>query len=170
MPPASRPVHSAGLRNLLLSKDESIKVPATCPYCEKHFPNLKDHFLLNRNEKKNSQCINCDLILPNENCVVEHNKMVHGENVEITMLCDVCNIEFCSDKSLKFHKLMCHDEGNTSNPIQVCQSTGKVIHPSKKISPNNAPHPKQLSTCKFCRYVCNITKKIRVFKKLKTIN
>ena len=50
MPPASRPVHSAGLRNLLLSKDESIKVPATCPYCEKHFPNLKDHFLLNRNE------------------------------------------------------------------------------------------------------------------------
>ena len=167
MAPASRPVHSAGLRNLLLSKDETIKVPATCPYCEKHFPNLKDHIFLKESEK-NTQCINCDLVLPNENCVVEHNKIVHGESVEIIMLCDVCNIEFCSDKSWKFHKLMCHDEGNTSNPIQVSQTTGKVIHPSTKISPNNAPHPKQLSTCKFCRYVLH--KKMISKKKLATIN
>ena len=136
------------LKKFFILKNVSVSIPGECPYCNQHFTDLKTHLKPPKRETiprgmilTNFDCNFCQLVLPNEECIRNHQENVHGGNSRKRSLvpCKTCHIIFSSTKNLKFHSALCHGEltetpsndslnksaSNNVIKMQECKTCGK---------------------------------------------
>ena len=105
------------LRQFFVLKNVSISIPGECPYCDQHFTDLRIHLKPKKRKTipkemilTNFDCNFCQLILPNEECIRNHQENIHGNGTirfrKIIVQCKMCDIEFSSPKSLRYHIFM----------------------------------------------------------------
>ena len=78
-----------------------------CPYCEIEINDYESHEKSNFTSKESLSCNNCDLVIPNEECLERHKKIVHDISQKI-FSCELCNIDFSAKKYLFIHKNIGH--------------------------------------------------------------
>ena len=73
-----------------------------CPYCQDQIDNLESHMNGGFKNGELSSCKNCDLSIPNEQCLSIHMQIVHKDAMQV-FSCETCNIDFSSRKYLFVH-------------------------------------------------------------------
>ena len=76
-----------------------------CPYCQDKVDDLESHFNGGFKNGETSSCSNCNLVIPNEQCLLSHIQIVHKDAKQV-FSCEVCYIDFSSRNYLFIHKTL----------------------------------------------------------------
>ena len=74
-----------------------------CPYCQDQIDNFKSHINGGFRNGEKSSCNECELAIPNSQCISSHTQIVHIDAKKV-FSCDKCNIDFSSKKYLLIHR------------------------------------------------------------------
>ena len=95
-----------------------------CPYCQDQIDNFTSHINGGFRNDKTSSCNECELAIPNKQCISSHTQIVHIDAMKV-FSCDICNIDFSSKKYLLIHRnLDLHQKQalQTQNKSQVIKT------------------------------------------------
>ena len=88
-----------------------------CIYCEDQIDDFESHIAADFNNDENSKCDDCDLSIPNIQCLESHKTLVHQISQRV-FTCETCNIDFSTKKFLLVHKNLGHSPKKTKSLIQ----------------------------------------------------
>ena len=74
-----------------------------CPYCQDQIDDFKSHINGGFKSGETSSCDECELAIPNNQCLSSHIQIVHKDAKKV-FSCDKCNIDFSSKKYLLIHR------------------------------------------------------------------
>ena len=83
--------------------DKKFDSELECPYCQEQIDDFKSHINGGLENGETFSCNNCDLVISNEQCLSNHEQIVHRDAMKI-FSCETCNIDFTSKKYLFVHK------------------------------------------------------------------
>ena len=86
-----------------LSSEKTLETQLMCPYCQNQVDDFRSHIDGGFKNGEKSSCTNCDLAIPNEQCLSSHIQIVHKDAMKV-FSCETCNIDFSSKKYLFKHK------------------------------------------------------------------
>ena len=74
-----------------------------CPYCQHKVDDFESHFNRSFKDGETLSCSECNLVILNALCLLNHRKNVHQDAVKV-FSCETCCIDFSSRKYLFIHK------------------------------------------------------------------
>ena len=86
-----------------MNNQKSHKNVLVCPYCINVVDDIKSHINASFDNGKTFSCNDCDLVIPNKQCVSSHMQIVHTDPIR-AFCCETCIIDFISRKYLFIHK------------------------------------------------------------------
>ena len=86
-----------------LSSEKTLETQLVCPYCQNQIDNFDSHINGGLKNGEKYLCTNCDLGIPNEQCLSIHKQIVHKDAMKV-FSCETCNIDFSSKEFLFIHK------------------------------------------------------------------
>ena len=93
------------LRQFFVLKNVSISIPGECPYCDQHFTDLRIHLKPKKRKTipkemilTNFDCNFCQLILPNEECIRNHQENIHGKGKIISNHLACVYLSICQNR------------------------------------------------------------------------
>ena len=100
-------------------QNSPMHLDSICPYCQNSFEDLNLH---GSKDTMKSQCSACAFAISNEQCVTEHEKLVH-ELSTTNEECQDCNIQFTSERYLVLHQKDSHSVDVTDDSSGVTNDT-----------------------------------------------
>ena len=83
--------------------DTTLQKELVCPYCQDQVDDLESHFNGGFKNGETTSCNNCELAIPNEQCLLSHIQNVHKDAMQV-FSCETCCIDFSSRNYLFIHK------------------------------------------------------------------
>ena len=106
-------------------------IPGECPYCDQYFTDLIIHLKPpQKNILTNFDCNGCQLILPIEECILNHKRNIHLFGTPF-LSCKLCSIGFSSKNSLNFHVTLCHPEPDLVDNTEENKNNSKSLASEK---------------------------------------
>ena len=120
-----------------------------CIYCEDQIKDFDDHVSFGYSDNKHSKCDDCDLTIPNQQCLESHKMLVHQISQRVYN-CEKCNIDFSSKTYLMVHRDLGHRPTNVSKEVKTeieeidltdLEIKSEILFDDTKINdePNNEP-------------------------------
>ena len=114
-----------------------------CIYCEDQIDNFESHIAAGLDNEENSKCDDCDLSIPNTECLESHKTLVHEISPRI-YTCETCNIDFSTKRFLLAHKNLGHKSTDTENfvkqEIEEIQLIETETKPDSNFENNSSQH------------------------------